>query len=880
MMLCVEYLLTLSQASSSNTMDYELSFDASSPCTLAGLMKKWKIKSNVIPALLQLGVETPSDLPDLELEDVNEFILKVKLKKVEGNRFRKGYQALLSSKVNQMYDASTKELTTRMAAATSEETSLVVSSELWSSGHLSQQDPLSLPQWQIPPTELHLGKRIGAGGGGWVYQGTLGGGDSVKIACKEVISATIDPDDLQEFEHEARMMSQLHHPFLIKFYGVCTKMINNEQTNGNDEQRMYMVTELASGGSLENKIAHAEQMQTLLKTSPLTAIDTSTCTSEIFDGLQMVKWALQIAAGMAHMHSRLFVHRDLKPHNILLNDSGNALICDLGTVKNLTPGAINFERAGNSETSTAASGSEATPPPLPMMTTMTGTPMYMAPESFTSSSYTAAVDVWSYGVVLVRLFTLRTPYPENTTMAELIHGVASNELRPNEVESRILPHPKIKEVIDGCLQFDAKDRFTFIDVVDQLAEILKEMMSPTPISMEQKQQKHSARHIDSRKRTQFKRRLSKEASALMKLLSSVSEIKMSLGGDATVQLTCPEGALSIKPGTNSIANGIKEAKEKGLDVLFLEAGVHVVEGPYVDLTESMTITGAGRGKTIVTGFGFYITGNKEGKVTLKEMTVQKTKGSGLNGYEGMSFLCERMHFDQCGIYGVIVNETKARLINCQITKSKLSGIYSYDKGCVLLEGKATKISSNVTSGDAKYFGLDAAVSSNIHLLVPLTKESITANNLGGGNWGMSDGGIIEQVSNRAVFNLHTVREGSMQTYRSSIDRRMHKRNTRYFALQSHGVLQWWSSKELAKSGKKPRGELFLSVTAGTAAGTAGTDRTIILPVDRNSNDLELELRGFNERTLKTRLVIVLIAPSMEDRVGWLDAILQVMESMT
>ena len=71
-------------------------------------------------------------------------------------------------------------------------------------------DPLELPQWKIPSDQLIIGKRLGQGGCGWVYQGTLGGaGASVPIACKEVMSATINPKDLHEFKHEARMVRRI-----------------------------------------------------------------------------------------------------------------------------------------------------------------------------------------------------------------------------------------------------------------------------------------------------------------------------------------------------------------------------------------------------------------------------------------------------------------------------------------------------------------------------------------------------------------------------------------------------------------------------------------------------------------------------------------------
>ena len=176
------------------------------------------------------------------------------------------------------------------------------------------------------------------------------------------------------------------------------------------------------------------------------------------------------------------MHRDLKPHNILLNEVGNALICDLGTAKNMTPGALNFERTAMTNnnvhqeiadaTGITATDTEAAPA---NMTTMTGTPMYMAPETFVSASYTNAVDVWSYGVLLVRLFTLRSPYPKNTNAGQLMHCVASNKLRPIDVNRNVLPHSKIKDVIDGCLKFQAKERLTFVEVENLLSEILREL---------------------------------------------------------------------------------------------------------------------------------------------------------------------------------------------------------------------------------------------------------------------------------------------------------------------------------------------------------------------------------------------------------------------
>ena len=86
---------------------------------------------------------------------------------------------------------------------------------------------------------------------------------------------------------------------------------------GRDEQRMYMVTELASGGSLEEMIEQGNHIRRLMKTKAATP-----GMKMPFDGIQTTCWALQIAAGMAHIHDCNFLHRDLKPQNVLLNGEG------------------------------------------------------------------------------------------------------------------------------------------------------------------------------------------------------------------------------------------------------------------------------------------------------------------------------------------------------------------------------------------------------------------------------------------------------------------------------------------------------------------------------------------------------------------------------
>jgi hypothetical protein len=243
----------------------------------------------------------------------------------------------------------------------------------------------------------------------------------------------------------------------------------------------------------------------------------------------------------------------------------------------------------------------------------------------------------------------------------------------------------------------------------------------------------------------------------------------------------PKGLFTEYPHQNhasidSLFNRCKELYEedprKAPTIIFIKAGEHEVEGyyveeddedeegemqqdhePYLVITYPMKIIGAGRDNTFIKGGGFDIQGTKEeGKkaVELKDMTISETSEHGVFGFDGLSWLCDSLTITQCGTDGVRAWNTKGRLINCVITQCEESGIGCGVNALIELKGSQTKVDGNNTrayvvgysSYDYGVFTYDT--SSIIHLLFPLTKESVSTNNGGDGNYGSE--GTIQTVN--------------------------------------------------------------------------------------------------------------------------------------
>ena len=231
----------------------------------------------------------------------------------------------------------------------------------------------------------------------------------------------------------------------------------------------------------------------------------------------------------------------------------------------------------------------------------------------------------------------------------------------------------------------------------------------------------------------------------------------------------PKGMFTEFPHQNhasidSLFNRCKELYEedprKAPTIIFIKAGEHEVEGyvedeeeededefePYLLITYAMKIIGAGQGKTFIRNGGFRIEGTKEvGKnVVLKDMTISETSEHGVYGYKGLSWLCDSLTITQCGQFGVQAYKSKGRLINCVTIQCGWSGIYCGLNALIELEGDQTKVDGNVTDGHPYCYGLYTfSTSSRIHLLFPLTKESVSTNHLCGGNY--NSRGTIQTV---------------------------------------------------------------------------------------------------------------------------------------
>jgi serine/threonine protein kinase len=252
--------------------------------------------------------------------------------------------------------------------------------------------------------DFTIQRELGRGGCGAVYLATpKSGGDPV--AVKLMLSrAQAEPRAIEHFKREMQVIAGLKHPNIVRFLD-----------SGSDQGTFFFVMEYCDGGSL------ADVAQS--RGGPLPPD-------------VLVPWALQALEGLAAAHQEGFVHRDIKPHNILIHRN-RAKISDFGLAKN-------FQKAGLSGMS--------------MTGNYAGTPVFMPPEQITNFKYVKPVsDVWSFAASLYQLLTGKFPYRFDPKRDPI--DIILNE-NPVPIRDRMPGLEKnLAAVIDKALVRNPKDRF-------------------------------------------------------------------------------------------------------------------------------------------------------------------------------------------------------------------------------------------------------------------------------------------------------------------------------------------------------------------------------------------------------------------------------------
>lgn len=220
------------------------------------------------------------------------------------------------------------------------------------------------------PSKL-LGQRLGAytidaelasGGMGHVYDAHRSDGEfEQRVAIKVIRPGLALPAAIERFRSERRLLAHLDHPRIARLIDAGTT----------PDGRPYFVMEFVEG-------------------VPVTAA----ANRLTLDG--RIDLFLQIADAVAYAHSRLVVHRDLKPGNILVGADGQTKLLDFGIAKLLTPDTSELTAPGER--------------PL--------TPQYASPEQVRGEAITTATDVYALGLLLYELLTGRRPYQVGGTPPE------------------------------------------------------------------------------------------------------------------------------------------------------------------------------------------------------------------------------------------------------------------------------------------------------------------------------------------------------------------------------------------------------------------------------------------------------------------------------
>ena len=205
---------------------------------------------------------------------------------------------------------------------------------------------------------------------------------------------------------EVAILHSLDHPNIVKYYETY-----------NDQKYIYLVMEYVTGTQLFEKITQQA--------------------NQTFTEVTAAGYMKNLFQAINHCHAQNIVHRDIKPDNIMITNNNTVRLIDFGLSK-----ASRNNR---------------------QLTTMAGTPYYMAPEVL-EGSYSKKADIWSLGVLLYTLVCGYLPF-QGGNAAEVFRKIKEADYHFNHVEFESVSE-ECKDLIRKLLEKNQKKRFTGQDALN------------------------------------------------------------------------------------------------------------------------------------------------------------------------------------------------------------------------------------------------------------------------------------------------------------------------------------------------------------------------------------------------------------------------------
>ena len=228
---------------------------------------------------------------------------------------------------------------------------------------------------------------------------------------KTISIENLDQNQKKKTMEEVKIIQKLNHPNIIKFHEVFISKQPYETLN--------IIQEYADGGDLSERI---EKMKNKNK---------------FFSENQILDWFTEISLALNHMHSKHILHRDIKSQNVFLTKNNMIKLGDFGISKTLDY-------------------------TLAKAMTVIGTPYYLSPEIIQSIPYSYESDIWSLGVLLYEMCSLKMPFNASNL------PVLALKIQKGEYEKLDKMWSKdLRNLVYSMLQVDYQKRPSLKDILSK-----------------------------------------------------------------------------------------------------------------------------------------------------------------------------------------------------------------------------------------------------------------------------------------------------------------------------------------------------------------------------------------------------------------------------